>query len=540
MKKLPDYFQNWELLLIPAVAALGFGVNLIYSSMVLSDERSNFQYVRDADFPILEEADNNLNRYQAVIVALNSAAATGEMEFLHSAMEKASEIRAGYEVLAKLDTRHQEEIDKLKSEFNTYFDLAIYITQQMATKTGTPSFQQISKMRVSRDIYLAGSTKYRDATKKEFHSTISESIAISQRAQRWVAAIGFLMLLAIAALTWLVKRDIAKRKQMETLLRNSEEASRIAATAFETHDAIVITDTQANIVRVNRAFSSITGYPAGEVLGKNPRMMKSDRHDRFFYNKMWQQLLQTGTWAGEIWDQRKNGDIYPKWITITAVKNDRHETTHYVGIFSDITARKRAEDEIHNLAYYDALTGLPNRRLFLDRLQIAQATSARHADFGALLFIDLDRFKSLNDTLGHDYGDLLLIEVGARIKSCVREMDMAARFGGDEFVVLLEAVSNDRGDAARKVALVAEKIRETLSLPYKLKEHEHHSSPSIGASFYHGLDESRESLLEQADMAMYQAKKSGRNAVRFFDPVAKKEGSTKDATNQDRSRPESA
>lgn len=323
-----------------------------------------------------------------------------------------------------------------------------------------------------------------------------------------------------------VYQDITGRKQ-------NEDALRIAAATFETQDAIVITDTLGKIVRVNRAFSDITGYSAKEVLGKNPRIMSSGRHDRSFYIEMWQRLLHTGNWAGEIYDRRKSGEVYPKWMTITAVKNERQETTHYVAIFSDITARKRIEEEIHNLAFYDALTKLPNRRLFLDRFRTALTASARRNDYGSVLFIDLDRFKSLNDTLGHDYGDLLLIEVGARIKSCVREMDTVARFGGDEFVVLIESFGSDPNDVTRKIALVAEKVREALARPYDLKGHEHHSSPSIGICLYHGNDDTLESLIEHADMAMYQAKNSGRNAVRFFDPIMQKNAATHDALEND-------
>jgi diguanylate cyclase (GGDEF)-like protein/PAS domain S-box-containing protein len=323
-----------------------------------------------------------------------------------------------------------------------------------------------------------------------------------------------------------IAEDITQRKR-------DEEALRVAAVAFETHEGILITDALSNIVRVNRAFTDITGYSAEEVLGRNPRIMSSGRQDRLFYIEMWQNLLCTGDWAGEIWDRRKNGEIYPKWLTITAVKNDQQETTHYVAIFSDITARKRIEEEIHHLAFYDVLTRLPNRRLFLDRFNAAMIASTRRNDYGAVLFIDMDRFKVLNDTLGHDYGDLLLIEVGVRIKSCVREMDTVARYGGDEFVVLIDGIGLDREDVTRKVALVAEKIREVLALPYVLKEHEHHSSPSIGISLYHGNDESMDSLIEHADMAMYQAKKSGRNAARFFDPVMQQNVATHDALDND-------
>lgn len=320
--------------------------------------------------------------------------------------------------------------------------------------------------------------------------------------------------------------DISKRKL-------AEEALRVAAVTFETQDAILITDVDANIIRVNRAFSEVTGYTTEEVQGKNPRFMASGKHDRNFYIEMWQDLLHAGSWAGEIWDRRKNGELFPKWMSVSAVKNERQEITHYVAIFSDITARKRVEEEIHHLAFYDALTRLPNRRLLLDRLQTALNASSRRNDYGAVMFIDLDHFKELNDTLGHDYGDLLLIEVGARIKSSVREMDTVARYGGDEFVVLIESFSHEQDNAIRKVAQVAEKIRAALAQPYKIKGHEHHSTPSIGICLYHDNDESLNALIEHADMAMYEVKKSGRNAVRFFDPAMQQSLVTHDALVQD-------
>lgn len=306
--------------------------------------------------------------------------------------------------------------------------------------------------------------------------------------------------------------DITERKQVEDDLR-------ISAITFETHEAIMITDEHARIIRVNQAFTDITGYSAEEVLGGNPRIMSSGRQDKAFYVEMWQQLLHTGSWSGEIWDKRKNGQIYPKWLNITAVKNEQSETTRYVAIFSDITARKQTEEEIRNLAFYDALTKLPNRRLFLERFRAALPISARNNIYGAVLFIDMDRFKILNDTLGHDYGDLMLIEVAVRIRSCVREMDTVARLGGDEFVVLIGEISTDAEEASRKVGQVAEKIRGSLARPYNLNGHEHHSSPSIGISLFRGNEETIDVLIQQADMAMYQAKNSGRNAVRFFDPV---------------------
>lgn len=297
----------------------------------------------------------------------------------------------------------------------------------------------------------------------------------------------------------------------------AKEELRVAAATFETHEAILITDANANIIRVNQAFTNITGYQPEEVLGKNPRILSSGRQDKAFYAEMWRQLLESGAWSGEMWDRRKNGQVYPKWLTITAIKNEQGQTTELVGIFSDITARKQAEAEIHNLAFYDVLTNLPNRRLLLDRFHFALSVSVRSHHYGAALFLDMDNFKTLNDTLGHAYGDMMLIEVAMRIQYCVREVDTVARFGGDEFVVLIEEISTDAQDASQRVALIAEKIRAALAAPYLVKGHEYHSSPSIGVCLYRGTEETVDTLLKHADLAMYQAKDAGRNTVRFFD-----------------------
>ena len=264
-----------------------------------------------------------------------------------------------------------------------------------------------------------------------------------------------------------LSRDITERKAAENELR-------IAAATFETQEAILITDPDSNILRVNQAFEDITGYSAEEVIGQNPRILQSGRHDAAFYQAMWSALLGTGKWSGEIWDKRKNGEIYPKFMTITAVYDDKQQVTHYVAVSSDISQRKQSEQEIHQLAFYDPLTKLPNRRLLLDRLQQAMAVSMRNGRHGALLFLDLDHFKTINDTQGHAMGDLLLIEVAHRLQTCVREGDSVARLGGDEFVVVLEELSSQPDEAATQTELVAEKIRNELGQPYMLKNYECH------------------------------------------------------------------
>lgn len=306
--------------------------------------------------------------------------------------------------------------------------------------------------------------------------------------------------------------DITDRKKAEDELR-------IAAATFETHEAIMITDAMANILRVNQAFEQITGFTADEVIGGNPRILSSGRHDKTFYQAMWNQLLSVGTWEGEIWDRRKNGQIYPKWLTITALKDNRGKPTEYVAIFTDITERKHAEEEIRNLAFYDPLTKLPNRRLLLDRLHLALLASERSRQYGALLFLDMDKFKSLNDTLGHNIGDLMLIEVAERIKTGIREVDTVARFGGDEFVVLFEDLGDTVEEASQRISLVAEKIRASLAAPFHFQTHVHISSPSIGVSLFQGHALAADDVIKQADIAMYHAKNSGRNRVHFFDPA---------------------
>ena len=315
--------------------------------------------------------------------------------------------------------------------------------------------------------------------------------------------------------------DITERKLKEINLR-------IAATAFETEEGIIITDNNNRIIRVNRAFTRLTGYSMEEVIGQTPSLFNSGHHDPVFYQQMWQALEQEQHWEGEIWNKRKNGEIYPEWLAITAVKDEKDTVSHYVAAFFDISERKAAEENIRKLAFYDPLTSLPNRRLMLERLGIALVNSNRSKHYGALMFMDLDRFKMLNDTQGHDMGDKLLIEVAQRIHSCIREGDMVARLGGDEFVVMLENLSEIQTEAAIQAQMVAEKIRDSLAATYWLSSGlgqdnkpslEYHCSISIGLVLFYDHTLSKEDLLNRADMAMYQAKHAGRDAIRMFDPA---------------------
>lgn len=314
-----------------------------------------------------------------------------------------------------------------------------------------------------------------------------------------------------------IRADITARKLLEEKLK-------IDAATFETHDAIIITDANANIIRVNKAFTTLSGYQPEEVIGKNPRIMSSGRHDKAFFAALFQTVLRDGSWVGEIWDKRKNGDIYPRWITITAVRDEDQKINRFVGIFSDITDRKKNDELVNKMAYYDALTQLPNRRMLSDRLGQAMASNKRHGIYGAIMFVDMDKFKPLNDTHGHIAGDLLLIEVGKRISSCIREMDTVARFGGDEFVVMLSELNYDAASSRNEAAIVAEKIRARLHETYFLKSQqedapgvcvEHHCSSSIGVILFNGRESNQEEIFMRADAAMYLAKSNGRNFVQF-------------------------
>ena len=300
--------------------------------------------------------------------------------------------------------------------------------------------------------------------------------------------------------------DITARKQAQARLLLAEKV-------FDNSpEAIMITDQKNRIVSINDAFTQITGFAPDEVIGQDPRILASGRHDAGFYKAMWQSLARTGHWSGEIWDRKKSGDIYPKWITINAVTDQiSGELTHYVAMFADITERKRAEERIHFLAHHDALTELPNRFSLEIRLEQALIDARRHNWHVGVLFIDLDRFKVINDTLGHHVGDLLLIEVARRFVAAVRESDMVARLGGDEFIIVLPDMES--ADAASHVSL---KIISSLLNPVIIDGQELHTSPSIGISIYPNDGLSVDAIMKNADTAMYHAKALGRNNYQFF------------------------
>jgi diguanylate cyclase (GGDEF)-like protein/PAS domain S-box-containing protein len=316
-----------------------------------------------------------------------------------------------------------------------------------------------------------------------------------------------------------VKTDITERKR-------SEQQLRLAASVFiHAREGIMITDAGGLIIDVNQTFSSITGYSRDEVLGKSPRILRSNKHDPLFYAGLWHDLHTNDFWSGEIWNSRKNGDVYPEHLTISVVRDEHGAACQFVALFSDISERKALEEQARKLAFYDSLTELPNRRLLDDRLAQAIASSKRSGCYCALMFLDLDNFKQLNDLHGHASGDLLLIEVAKRLTNCVREVDTVVRFGGDEFVVLLSQLDTDRGVSTEQAGAVAEKIRVSLAANYTLNIEqtgqgafalEHRCSASIGVVVFASQNAAQADILKWADAAMYRAKDAGRNTIKFY------------------------
>jgi len=295
--------------------------------------------------------------------------------------------------------------------------------------------------------------------------------------------------------------------------RKAEDGLRLSAKVFEQNsEAIMITGADYAIVSVNRAFTQITGYSEVEAIGRNPRFLASGRQNQSYYQNFYATLERTGLWRGEIWNKRKNGEIFPQWSTVSVLRDDAGAITHYIAVFLDITERKKEEERIQYLANYDVLSGLPNRYLLNDRLDQALNLAQRHQTKLAVLFIDLDHFKNINDSLGHDVGDELLKAVAQRLKACLRRSDTIARQGGDEFIALLGDLNSED-----EVTFVAEKMIESLRSEFKIGELQLSISLSIGVSIYPDDGETAVQLLRNADMAMYRAKDSGRNQFQYYE-----------------------
>lgn len=312
----------------------------------------------------------------------------------------------------------------------------------------------------------------------------------------------------VAGFVWRLRDVSHSVHTQEELL----EAAKVFQSSLE---GIVILSPSGIFLRVNEAFSRLTGYHDDEVLGRSHLMLRSGRHDTNFYNDIYKEVGKFGFWHGELWQRRKNGEVYPEWMSITAVKNKHGRISRFVAIFSDITEQKTAEERIHKLAYYDSLTGLPNRTLFIDRLRRAMVHATRNRTCVALLFLDLDRFKAVNDSMGHPAGDRLIFLTAERLLETVRHDDTVARMGGDEFTIIMGDIKSHH-EAVKATSLVAEKICQKLSMPFIIEGREVVVSCSLGIALFPEDAEDDVSLVRNADTAMYHAKAQGKNRFQFF------------------------
>ena len=408
-------------------------------------------------------------------------------------------------------------------EHDKQIDMEIYDGEEMSDQTLMHDADKIRRDKGSPDSSFQ-SVSLLEIGRHNWTLVLSSLPGFDQRLNdqkpRFIALAGITVSILLALIAWILVHSRYRALQFSQALshelserKQAEAGIRLAATVFDTVDtAAMVTDKDTRIIKVNPAFSVITGYSPEEALGKTPSFLSSGAHPVEFYKEMWDTLKATGSWQGEISNRRKNGEFYTEWLSINEVSDNEGRLTHYVALFSDISERKAAEAHMHNLAHYDVLTGLPNRALLSDRLQQSIAAAKRERSRMALMFIDLDRFKPINDTLGHHIGDLMLKEVAKRMLECLRESDSAARIGGDEFVVLLPLIETESDAVA-----VAEKIRNTLEQSFELAGRSLNISSSIGVAVYpeHGGDE--KSLLKNADIAMYYAKEAGRNNVMLYD-----------------------
>jgi diguanylate cyclase (GGDEF)-like protein/PAS domain S-box-containing protein len=408
-------------------------------------------------------------------------------------------------------------------EHDKQIDMEIYDGEEMSDQTLMHDADKIRRDKGSPDSSFQ-SVSLLEIGRHNWTLVLSSLPGFDQRQNdqkpRFIALAGITVSILLALIAWILVHSRYRALQFSQALshelserKQAEAGIRLAATVFDTVDtAAMVTDKDTRIIKVNPAFSVITGYSPEEALGQTPGFLSSGAHPVEFYKEMWDSLKATGSWQGEISNRRKNGEFYTEWLSINEVCDNEGRLTHYVALFSDISERKAAEAHMHNLAHYDVLTGLPNRALLSDRLQQSIAAAKRERSRMALMFIDLDRFKPINDTLGHHIGDLMLKEVAKRMLECLRESDSAARIGGDEFVVLLPLIETESDAVA-----VAEKIRNTLEQSFELAGRSLNISSSIGVAVYPGHGGDEKSLLKNADTAMYYAKEAGRNNVMLYD-----------------------
>ncbi len=393
-----------------------------------------------------------------------------------------------------IDTNIIKEIKKFKK---------LFFQNKLNSKSASRWFELSSNYidnleNISSEILLSYITKSRLVYTDALHSLYITALL-------WILSI-----VALGILSYMLKNLLKKEEEYNKDLR-------IAAYTFNSHEAMTITDVNGIIIRVNKAFSRITGYDASEVIGKNPRVLKSMKHSDDFYKNMWHQLHTVGKWSDEIYNKRKNGEIYLERLSITAIKDDNNITTHYIAQFLDISDLKKAQERAEHQADHDFLTGLLNRKALMSRLQEEFVKARRHDFLHAYLFIDLDEFKNVNDNFGHSVGDKLLIEVASRMQMNLREEDILARMSGDEFAIIVLNIDKDEPDAAKCITKICTDLIEQLSNTFLIDEYKIKISASIGIKLFPDSEKNIQDVIIHADAAMYQAKQQGKNRFVFFD-----------------------
>lgn len=385
-------------------------------------------------------------------------------------------------------------LENIREEFSNNF-----LTDKDATRWFKISTQRINKLEEISTKILTGYIKQASTT----HTNALNALYLT--AVLWV-----LFLISLSILTYIIRNlMINEERYMEEL--------RISSYTFDSHEAITITDVNGIILKVNNAFTRITGYTPKDVIGQNPRVLKSMKHSEEFYKDMWHKLHTQGKWSDEIYNMRKNGEVYLERLSITAIKNKKDITTHYIAHFLDISDLKQAQESAEHQAEHDFLTGLANRKNLMQRLNEEFIKARRHNFLHAFLFIDLDNFKKINDHYGHAVGDLLLKEVAKLLQTLVREEDFVARISGDEFAIMLLNINNEETEAARNVEEICKKILKQISKPFIINEYKLEISSSVGIKLFPDGEQNTQNIIIHADTAMYQAKTQGKNQFVFFD-----------------------
>ncbi len=459
-----------------------------------------------------QEANGKVNTMMSAVAAYFTGA--NEAMQLSSDFEK----EAAFELLARTEGEYLSVIQNTMQHLTRHAFEEISVTRESLTQASDRNVWITIGMAILGGIFLLGMAFFvtRRASRR-IHGLLawSKRIALGDMNNRLVPdsydEVGQLT----SAMRSMVEHIEQGREALERAKQNAEavaEELQLYANAFDNSgESMLITDHHNRIINVNASFTAQTGYTLDEVQGKDPGMLSSGNTPRAVYDAMWQCIRTDGFWHGELWDRKKSGEIYPKWTSISAIRDAHGKTLFYVASFSDISERKANEARIDYLAHHDALTGLINRYNLENRLDQALLTANRENLGVAVLFIDMDRFKNINDTLGHHMGDLLLIEIARRLKECVRDSDIVARLGGDEFVVVLPGLTPDL-----EAVPVAEKILRILGDTYKIENNQLHTSPSIGVAIFPNDGNDGQTLMKNADTAMYHAKERGRNNVQYF------------------------